>query len=266
LVAELQNILGDLYWICGRLPEAIACQEKTISLARKGLQNLDPERSEYRDIYYFQMLEVDSFLSIGLYNLDLGEFARAAEQFVRVIALADRTDRQSWADKPTICLALAHVHLGQLETARTGITHLETTIDNLEAGRWAYFLQLLGQVYAGLGETVKARNLSDRAIAAARTGHYRQVEAKALVCLAQIAVADGDLEIARTHCDGAIALLEAMGAQCDLANAHYQFGLLLQQAGEDAESRSRLEQALALFTRIQAPRRVETVRAALASL
>ncbi|MEO0948495.1 MAG: NB-ARC domain-containing protein, partial [Cyanobacteria bacterium J06641_5] len=55
LVAELQNILGDLYWICGRLPEAISCQERTIDLARKGLQSLDPAHSEYRDLYFFQM-------------------------------------------------------------------------------------------------------------------------------------------------------------------------------------------------------------------
>ena len=266
LAAELQNILGDLYWICGRMSEAIACQEKTISLARQGLQNLDPERSEYRDIYYFQMLEVDSFLSIGLYNLDQGEFERAAERFERVIALAAHTDRQGWADKASICLALARSHLGEMAAARGGIARFEAVLDDLEAGRWAYFLQLLGQVYERLGDAEKARNASERAIAAARAGHYRQVEAKALVCLAQIAAGDGNFAAARTHCERAIALLAAMGAQCDLASAHYQFGLLLQQAGEDAESHDRLEQALALFTSIQAPKQVKRVRAAIASV
>jgi len=111
----------------------------------------------------------------------------------------------------------------------------------------------------------KARDFSNRAIAAARAGHYQQVEAKALVCLAQIATADGNFETARTHCERAIALLDAMGAQCDLASAHYQYGLLLQQAGEDAASRECLEQALTLFTTIQAPRQIETLRVAISS-
>lgn len=269
LVAELQNILGDVYWLTGQASAAIASQEKAIACAQQALQDLDLDRCDRRDLYYFPMLEVDSFLSIGLYHLDLGEFVRAREFFERVIALAANTDRQRWADKATICWALAQASTGNLAAARDATARFAafaTDPDAIADGRWAYFLQLLGQTYALLAEGETARSLSERAIVAARTGHYRQVEARAILCLARVAAMDGEVTIARQQCEQAIDLLAAMGAQCDLAAAYYQYGLLLcSDRSDDDAGRPPLERALELFTAIPAPRQIERVRTALDS-
>ncbi len=269
LVAELQNILGDACWIAGCASRAIACQEKAIACAQQALSALDGDRCERRELYYFQMLLVDSFLSLGLYYLDLGELARAAEFFERTIAAADNTDRQAWADKATICWALAQASLGNRAAARDAVARLGAMADGTDAttdGRWAFFLQLLGHACELLGDLQTARHLSERAIAAARGGHYRQIEARATLCLARVDAAAGDRATARCRCERAIELLATVGAKCDLAAAYHQYGLLLLRGEDAGEGRAFLERALALFAAIPAPQRAAVVRAALRDL
>ncbi len=281
--SELNNILGDVYWITGRIHEAIACQQQTLADTERRLSILKTQSvvqsgadealkqqigtsTHKRDIYYLKMLTVDAHLSMGLYRMDLWELSEAAEQFEQVIALAAGSDHQAWADKATVGLALARAYLGQTavahELALEVYPRFATGINDRH-GRHAYFLQLLGQAFDSLGVFDKARSLYAQAINFAEAGHYVQVQAKALTGLAVLErhrVNYG--EAVRLHCE-AVTLCEKIGAKCDLAEAYFQMGLSRRLANEAETAVAEcFDWAIALFADIRAPQQVARVAAA----
>lgn len=265
--SELYNIWGDLHWITGQIHRAIACQEQTMSIATQCLQSLAPTPENRHTRYYLKMLQVDSLLSLGLYKVDLWELPEAARLFQAVITLARETDHHRWAVKALVCLALVDTYRGhQAEAAQAAdrIHHTVMTDRSGEyTGRFAYFLQILGQTYANLGATDRALQLYQQAIAFAEASHYKQVKAKVMGGLAAIDRTRGDFDAALRRHREAIALLEEIGAQCDLAEAYYQVGLTLQQVNQRVQSQEALHQALVLFRRTEAPRQVKRVLSAL---
>ncbi len=266
--SELNNILGDVYWITGRIHSAIACQQQTLVDAAeppvKGSEgSISNAAVETLEAYYRKMLIVDAHLSIGLYCIDLWELAQAAQRFEQVIALADQTAHQAWADKATVGLALVRAYLGHTQVAAQLANSLYGQFTAAEQpGRYAYFVQLLGQAFNSLGELDKAQMLYERAIAFAEAGHYVQVKAKALTGLATLQRKRGDVESAIALHTQATALSEAMGAKCDLAEAYFQFGLSVGASGapKNADPQTAyFEQAIALFSDIRAPRQVKRI-------
>ncbi|MEO0705017.1 MAG: NB-ARC domain-containing protein [Cyanobacteria bacterium J06649_5] len=252
--SELSNILGDVYWITGEIHSAIACQQKTLAetaekttaYQKESLSNgqtLIPKHSptgtgDHKDAYYLRMLTVDAHLSIGLYHIDLWELSQAAEQFEQVIALAANSPHQAWADKATVGLALVRAYLRETKTAAelaNSIAQKFTDGPDDEHGRYAYFLQLLGQTYSTLGEQkqgdelTKAQRLYERAIASAEAGHYIQVKAKALTGMAVLQRLNGNDAGAIALHTQAVDLCKTIGATCDLAEAYFQLGLSLKQ-------------------------------------
>ena len=99
-----------------------------------------------------------------------------------------------------------------------------------------------------------------RAIAFADASHYLQVKAKTLSGLAEIHREQGKLELALAEHQDAIALLDRIGAQCDLAEAYFQLGLTCRQLERVGQSQKHCERAMQLFAEMDAPRQVEKVR------
>lgn len=260
--SELYNILGDLYWITGRIQEAIACQEKTIALATAAQQTLSPHASTHT-VYYLRMLEVDSLLSLGLYQVDLWELPTAAQLFQRVIDLAHHTPHHPWAEKASVCLALVHSYLGWSETAHRlaepAYHRILTQQLAEQTGRFAYFMQILGQTYVNLGQDERAAAMYSRALAFAEESHYTQVKAKTLSGMAELYRRRQDLDGALICHGEAIALLDTIGATCDLANAYLQLALTYHQLDQVPLCRDALERALQLFQQMQATKQVEKV-------
>ncbi|MGB3294675.1 MAG: NB-ARC domain-containing protein [Phormidesmis sp.] len=269
--SELNNILGDVYWITGRIQRAIACQQQTLSDTAKQCEaktssvaspSTCPQLLTERDAYYLKMLTVDAHLSIGLYCMDLWDLTQAAEQFEQVIALATGGAHQAWADKATVGLAVVRASLGQTQVAAdlaNGLYVQFTEEAGDEHGRYAYFLQLLGQAFGSLGELEKAQILYERAIAFAESGHYVQVKAKALTGLAILQRHRGDYPAALALHTQAIDLCKTIGANCDLAEAYLQFGLS-ESVGSSSRGRY-FERSISLFSDIFAPQQVKRVMA-----
>jgi tetratricopeptide (TPR) repeat protein len=268
-ISELHNILGDVYWITGRVRDAIQAQEKAIQLSSQALthypesdQNSDRNSDHKKTRYYYTMVGIDSRLSIGLYCLDLWELERAAQCFEQVILQVHGTGHERWAEKASVCLALAQSHLGQSKAANQkadAIYHtlfFERPIEN--RGSAAYFIQLLGQTYVNLGQFDIARTLFDKALSFSQSSHYTQVQGKTLTGLAIMQRQQGELEAAIASLHQAIQRLENLGAKCDLAEAYYQLGVTYQTAG-NPEGEVALREAIALFESIHAPRQVEKV-------
>ena len=273
--SELNNILGDVYWITGEIHEAIACQQQTLADAdrRLSLMKADTAVSKTqeastrhkREIYYLKMLAVDAHLSMGLYRMDLWELDAAAAQFERAIARSDGTDHQAWADKATVGLALVRASLGEAAAA-SGLAQEVyprfATSANDRHGRHAYFLQLLGQAFDRLGVLDKAKELYEQAIRFAQAGHYVQVQAKALTGLAVLHRHQANYEAAVRLHEDAVTLCEKIGAKCDLAEAAFQLGLSRQAMLDNELAAVCFERAILLFSDIRAPRQVARVREA----
>ncbi|HSM80289.1 MAG TPA: NB-ARC domain-containing protein [Nodosilinea sp.] len=259
--SELSNILGDLYWIQGRLEAAIARQQSAIATAQGCLHREAPAPATHR-WYYLTMLVVDSQLSLGLYHLDLWDLDAAATWFSQVIATAAGTRHQPWADKATTCLALVRSYQGDRETAQTLADSIIGQVRGRgQSGRHAFFVQLLGHTYLNLGALDRAELLFTTAIQAAEAGHYLQIKANALIGLGRLKHQRGDRAGAGEDCRGAIALLEEVGAHGDLAAAHLQYALTLAcQPAHCHEAQTYFCNALSLFEGIPAPHQVERAK------
>jgi tetratricopeptide (TPR) repeat protein len=263
--SELNNILGDLYWISGQVHQAIACQEATIAAATQCLNNLtELEANPYR-IYYLKMLQVDSLLSLGLYQIDLGELEQAASFFQQVINLANQTRHHSWAEKAAICLDLVNSERqqSQFDYQASERFYRLIIIDShpeYNTGRFVFFIQILGQTHLNLGATTKAQQLFARAIAFSQSSNYTQVKAKALSGLAVIYRQANQLETAEQYHQTAINLLDKIGAKCDLAEAYFQWGLTLQISRKIEDSKIYFERASQLFQQINAPKQLAKIR------
>ncbi len=276
--AELQNILGDLYGLRGQLKLAIASQEAVLTqvatvqqeaLVRGQAEN--PEKERFAR-YYRRMLAIDARLSLGLYRIDLGEWSLAESDFQQVIAQAQDSEHHAWAEKATVCLALVYAHQGKKAKAQQLIASGGMALLGREQqsvtteGRWAYFVQLLGQVYIQLDELGKARCCFEQSLVAAELAHYPQIEARSRLGLSQIVRQEQDWQTAQRLIREATATLEDLGALCDLAEAYLQQALLQQQSQLQGQAKAKtgiqaLEQAIAYLNQAQAHTRIEQFKA-----
>jgi len=261
--SELSNILGDLHWIRGQIQAAIACQENALAQAQACTAQLASTATPHRR-YCLTMLAVDSQLSLGLYHLDLAEWSTAEAHFRQVIAQASGTRHQPWADKATVCLAGALSHPNTTPKAIAEATALAdgiapTLLSGEHSSRQAFFSQLLGHAYLNLGQWQRAEALLKMALRAAVSGHYRQIQGNALSGLGRWSEGVGQLETALTYHQQAIALLEEVGAPCDLAKAYLYLAPTLHYLGQSAAAAEALTQAEGLFAAIPAPRQRERV-------
>ncbi|BAY86319.1 TPR repeat-containing protein [Calothrix parasitica NIES-267] len=262
-ISELYNILGDLYWISGKVQAAIEYQEKTIYLSQKTLNNLINQEENKQSFYYYRMLEVDSLLSIGLYKIDLWELSESAQLFQQVINLAQNTAHHPWAEKAAVCLSLVNSYLKQYPSAYLLADECYQNITaaaNIEkTGRFAYFIQILGQTYVNLKEFSKAKEMFSMALKFAEESHYTQIKAKSLNGLAEICRRKQDFKSALNNHLEAIELLDKIGAKCDLAEAYFQLSLTYKKMANQGESQLNVEKAVRLFSEIEAPKQVEKV-------
>jgi tetratricopeptide (TPR) repeat protein len=260
--AELANILGDLYWIIGLVHQAIETQQQTIDYTTIALA-----KTERNDISHqthcLNILNIDSLLSLGLYQLDLWELNQARSLFKTVIKIASNTVRDRWAQKAIVCLALVESYLNNFEISRQLLTKIEAfNIDREWTGSSAYFLQKIGQTYTNLGDLDRAETIYQRTLTFCQTGNYLQTQGRTLTSLAQVNRLQGKLEIAQAHHLHAIEILDRLGAKCDLAEAYHQAGLTWQQAGDLTQSHIYRElYARKLFTEINAPQQLAKIEA-----
>lgn len=261
--SELNNILGDLYWTTGKVHRAIAFQQQTIATSQKCRQLIPRTQENRHDLYYWRMLEVDSILSLGLYNIDLGELDTAADLFGQVINLAHNTKHHPWSEKASLGLALVNSHTASA-TCDPTVSKLYRLIIDLEdqtynTGRFAYFMQILGQIFFNHQQIEPARKIWHRAIAFSQSSHYTQIKAKSLIGLGSIERLTNNFELANIFHQQAVELLEKIGAKCDLAEAYFQWGITLQNNQQIAQSEEYFRKAISIYDKIPAPKQVERV-------
>ncbi|MEM8827771.1 MAG: tetratricopeptide repeat protein, partial [Cyanobacteria bacterium P01_G01_bin.19] len=266
--SELNNILGDLYWTTGKVYRAISCQQKAIAISQNCLQSISATPDSEHELYYWRMLEVDSLLSWGLYNIDLWELAAAADLFKQVIDLASHTKHHSWSEKASLGLALVRSHLIGFDSSNAIVEHLYHQIIELEneaynTGRFAYFMQILGQILFNYQRIASAKAVWQKTILFSQEGNFTQIKAKSLTGLGNVERHRNNLEEAEYYHHQAIESLEKIDAKCDLAEAYFQLGITLKQKKQANKSIYFLRRAVKLFRQIEAPKQVERVETVL---
>ena len=275
--SELRNILADVYWIAGKIHAAISMQKQAQVIAHQGLKTAHTMAADAHEIYCWRMLEVDALLSLGLYHFDLWELDEATQFFKAVITTAEGTAHQGWADKASLCLALVASYRlpNQVDAITPSPRALAATLAEKAygtiadttrpeyTGRFAFFIQLLAQTYTNLGHVNRATELFERAIAFAEESHYVQVKAKSLIGWGKLRQQQGDSNSAIEKIKTAIDLLADLGAQGDLAEAHYQLGMAYQGQADREMTQTHLAKAIRYFEDIQAPHQVAKVQAIL---
>ncbi|HEY9826723.1 MAG TPA: NB-ARC domain-containing protein, partial [Stenomitos sp.] len=188
---------------------------------------------------------------------------RAIACFQAVIEQVQGTEHDRWAEKASVCLALAQSHLGQRDAARATADAVYRSLfgdrPHENRGSAAYFIQILGQVYVNLAQFEVAESLFAKALSFSESSHYTQVQGKTLTGLAIMQRQRGEGTPAIATHQQAIALLERLGAKCDLAEAYYQLGLTHLQR-EDGQHKPAFETAIALFQSMSAPQQVAKVQ------
>ena len=127
-------------------------------------------------------------------------------------------------------------------------------------GRFAYFMQMLGQVFFARQQIEPARKIWLRAIAFSQSGHYTQIKAKSLIGLGQIERLECNLIQANIYHQQAVELLEKIAAKCDLAGGYFQQGITLRDSQQLAESKTCFDKAISIYQTIPATKQVERIK------
>ncbi|MEY3866705.1 MAG: hypothetical protein RLZZ338_596, partial [Cyanobacteriota bacterium] len=248
-LSRLHNILGDIYWLTGKIKNSIESHDQSKIIAAK---------------FEVRSLEIESFFNIGLCQMELWEIEKGITLFEEVISMAEKTDYHRYAVTSYYCLAFLKSCLDlKSEFLELPQKISSTFTEDITAWDFGYRLLFSGQTYKNLKLFEKSFEMYREAIQFAEKSHYTQVRAKALSGLAELYRIQGELTTALTHHLEAIELLDKIGAKCDLAEAYYQLALTYQKMSEIDKSQEYFDHAIKLFTEMEAPKQVEKVRQAI---
>lgn len=113
-------------------------------------------------------------------------------------------------------------------------------------------LQLLGLVWAGLGDLAAARRSGEEAVSIARIQPNRHALAVALANLAQSKRAEGDLEGAVALCREALPIFEQHGDHLTVASVLFNQAMIAVAQGEPAEALACTQQAYSRLSGVDA--------------
>lgn len=266
ILTILYNILGDLSWLTGGINAAIEFHNLSFKAAERTLLsiNLIPSID-----FEAKRWKTWSLINIGLCKIDLWELEEAVNFFENIEFFCNSNDLETGLyenEKDYLyCLAFLNSCLGFKDIAMSYAQQGEVVIHNIDNSYWSqgYSLLFMGLTYKNLGEFDKSFEMFRQAIAFAEKTHYTQVKAKALSGLAELYREQSDFTTAFSHHSESIALLDKIGAKCDLAEANYQFALTYQKMGGAEKSQTAFQEAIRLFTEMEAPKQVEKVRKAI---
>lgn len=267
ILSILYNFLGDLYWMTGGISAAVESHTLSFQSAECTLLSINLNPSIYLEA---KRLKTLSLSNTGLCKMDLWELEVSVNYFQRTEFICnnhnDLEDGLYKNEKVYLyCLAFLNSCLGFKDIALIYAKQAEAVIYQIDSTSWGqgYSLLFMGLTYKNLGELEKSFEKFRQAIAFAEKSHYTQVKAKALSGMAELYREQSVFTTALSHHSESIALLDKIGAKCDLAEAYYQLALTYQKMGDAEKSQTPFQNAIRLFTEMEAPKQVEKVRKAI---
>ena len=290
-VAQAHNELGNAYEGLGRIEDAVKHYESGLLMlqrigdehgASKIYNNLaliyyqtDPAKSaDYmgRVLTTMQRLgdtwgEATAYQNLGIIQFARGDYAQAIDDYQRSLKMKERLgDNLGVAD--------CHINLGESYRARgdvaQAIQHLETS---LTIAQQINSDQTVAECYRQLAECYLETSDLDRALTAGeaalkyaqQTGD-RSREGLANRALGKIHHRRGQLAEAAACFEQSVTILRGLNNDLDLAGTYHDYGLALIDLNQPRAARAKLDEALALFTRLELAPEQAKVQAALAQI
>ena len=251
-LSRLYNILGDVCWLTGNIGQAIESHNNCKEIAIK---------------FNLPKLITVSFFNIGLCQIELWDIELAVVNFEKCVETSEDTDYNYYAIGSYFCLSFLYSVLvckdKAINFAHKGSSEIKK--NTLDHSRWSigYRWLFLGKTYLNLEDLEESSKMYNKALTFAREIHYQQVEANALSGLASIARKKKDFKKSISCHNEAIKILKKIGANPDLAEAHFQFGLTYQAMGEHDQVAHFAEyhknKALKLFEQMEARKQIDRV-------
>jgi tetratricopeptide (TPR) repeat protein len=207
--------------------------------------------------------------SIGLLALRQGDLPRAIPLLERAMGICQEANFLSWFPRTAAALGAAYTLDGRATDAVLLLTRaMEQTI---ATGMIAYetLCRLsLGEAQTVVGRLEEAHALGERALALAQEHQERGHEAYALRLLGDIAAHRDppEFEPAEAHYQQALALANELGMSPLQAHCHRSLGMLYRQTGLQAQARTELRAAIALYRTMEMTFWLPQTEAALAEV
>jgi tetratricopeptide (TPR) repeat protein len=263
-LSRLYNLLGDLFWIQGLINKAIECHQKSGQLAKDTIElqlYLGEDRQTYNNPSFFSIVYL---FNVGICIIDLGDFYTAIDYLEQARLLAQQNNLGSIEIRACGNLAALYSYVGKQDAAKKYVRELESFTNfptqKLGIRSSGYKLFRLGETYKNLGDNELAFEEYKKSIDYAEEIGFVQLKGIAMFGLADLYRNLERFEEAVSHHIQSIELLDKVGAKPDLAEAHYRLGLTYQLMGESRKGKESFEEAIQLFTRMEAPKQVERVR------
>lgn len=191
---------------------------------------------------------------LGVVNLRLGRFGRAAENIGRALELFQRSGDSAAEAVALNALAETEVRMDRFHTAAVRLRqalrcfrHLGRRVDE------ANVLDSLGKLYLRQGDTGPAATHYQRALAIFQEVDDPDGMACALTGLGDVAHAAGQAGRAVTRYDAALRAAGRIGNRFRLAHAHAGLGHAHRDLARTADARHHFQRALTLYTDLGMP-------------
>ena len=263
LLLELNLSLGLIHHTKGQPNRGIDYHQKCQQIASSFLENTDKNEGNLeKDLKSHHLV---SFVNLGCCYIDLWEIEPAKKRFEYCYLATKNTELHRHSVDACYFLAFCNSCLGLNQEAYNLAEKAYRELSITEWQPWSHgcALVFLGLTYKNLGEIPKAFEMFQRAINFAEDSYYLQLKGKAFSGLAELYRIQGEYETALSHHSEAIEILDKISAQCDLAEAYYQRALTYQKMGDAEKSQTAFQEAIRLFTEMEAPKQVEKVRKAI---
>lgn len=263
-LGRIYNILGDTYWIMGRLQDSLFAHKKSAEIAKKIEENYKNSEKNIKKNWLYcvsffnqalcklELLEFEEAIKLGEFHLSFIDHFRHLESFeiysfisFCYLSINDKKQSQILLEQS---ISFFCRDFNQINTSIGG-----------QIWRVGYYYIFTGKTYHKLGQIDNAEIQYNTAISFANQTNFLQLKAKGLTGLGEIYM-QSDCEIALKHHTESIQILDKIGAKCDLAEAYYQLGLTYQAMGEIANSLNYFNRAIALWQQIDAPKQIERVQ------
>jgi tetratricopeptide (TPR) repeat protein len=198
--------------------------------------------------------EARTLTGIGQNDQLRGRYQRAAGHFRGALALAREIGDLTSEAYVLESLSTLELRLGRTDQA-SDLLHRALALYGKTGDRIgiAYVLVGLGKVAFQQDRFPEAADFTQRGLAFCREVGDRNGEAEALNCLAEILLATGDPELARTRHAAALSLACDAGYCYEQARAHSGLGCCYHAMADLARSREHWQQALAIYSQLGAP-------------
>jgi tetratricopeptide (TPR) repeat protein len=187
---------------------------------------------------------------IGLLSLRQGDLPRALPRLERAVGICHEADLPAYFPWMATALGAAYTLGGRVADAVALLTQaLEQATAAEMIGRQALCSLSLGEAQLLAGRLEEAHALAERALTLAREHQERGNETYALRLLGEVAARRDppEAEQAEAYYRQALALADELGMRPLQAHCHRGLGMLYSQIGQQAQARTELLAAIALY-------------------